>query len=348
MVIAVRMHEHGGPEVLRYEAAPDPTPGPADVLVRVRACALNHLDLWTRRGGRGWKLDLPHILGADVAGEVAATGELVREFKVGDPVLLNPGVSCGRCEACLSGWDTLCPDYAILGSGPPGGYAQYVVVPGQNVIPKPPNLSWEEAAALPLTFLTAWHMVMTLARVRPGETVLVLGAGSGVGAAAIQIARLAGARVIATAGTPAKLDAARRLGADEVINHAEESILERVKALTDRRGVQVVIEHVGQATWEDSIKSLAPRGRLVTCGATTGPDGKTDIRYVFARQLQIFGSYMGSKSELLALMPLVREGRLRPVVDRVLPLAEAAEAHRLMEGRAHFGKLVLVPPDGQA
>ena len=342
---AVRIHAHGGPEVLRYETVPDPAPQADEVLVRVRACALNHLDIWNRKGLPRPMVPLPHILGSDIAGEVAATGELVDDLKPGDPVILNPGVSCGRCRHCLSGQDNMCPKYHLLGAGRDGGYAQLVAVPRANVIPKPANLSYPEAAALPLVFLTAWHMLVTRARVQPGEDVFVWGASSGVGSAGIQIAKLLGARVIAATQGEEKQAKARQLGADEVIDHKTTDVLRAVRDLTGGRGVDVVFEHVGQATWETSIKMLAKGGRLVTCGNTSGWEGQTDIRYVFARQLSILGSYMGSKGELLALLPWVEAGRLRPVVHAVLPLAEAAEAHRILESQAQFGKVVLVPPE---
>jgi len=342
---AMRIHSHGGPEVLRYETVPDPVPRADEVLVRVRACALNHLDIWNRKGLPRPMVPLPHILGSDIAGEVAATGELVDDLKPGDPVILHPGVSCGRCRHCLSGQDNMCPRYHLLGAGRDGGYAQLVAVPRINVIPKPANLSYPEAAALPLVFLTAWHMLVTRARVQPGEDVFVWGASSGVGSAGIQIAKLLGARVIAATQGEEKQAKARQLGADEVIDYKTTDVLRAVRDLTGGRGVDVVFEHVGQATWEISIKMLAKGGRLVTCGNTSGWEGHTDIRYVFARQLSILGSYMGSNGELLALLPWVEAGRLRPVVHTVLPLEEAAEAHRILESQAQFGKVVLVPPE---
>src|SRR5690606_24515282 len=327
---AMRIHSHGGPEVLRYETVPDPVPRADEVLVRVRACALNHLDIWNRKGLPRPMVPLPHILGSDIAGEVAATGELVDDLKPGDPVILHPGVSCGRCRHCLSGQDNMCPRYHLLGAGRDGGYAQLVAVPRINVIPKPANLSYPEAAALPLVFLTAWHMLVTRARVQPGEDVFVWGASSGVGSAGIQIAKLLGARVIAATQGEEKQAKARQLGADEVIDYKTTDVLRAVRDLTGGRGVDVVFEHVGQATWEISIKMLAKGGRLVTCGNTSGWEGHTDIRYVFARQLSILGSYMGSKGELLALLPWVEAGRLRPVVHTVLPLLDAAGGHRVL------------------
>lgn len=343
-MLAVRFHEHGGPEVLRLEEVPVPPAGPGQVRVRVRACALNHLDIWNRRGMPGRRVPLPRIPGADVAGEIDAVGPGVCGLEPGMRVVVNPGISCGRCQACLSGQDALCPDYHVLGSRSDGGYAQCVTVPVANILPMPKGLSFDQAAAVPLVFLTAWHMLVTLARVQPGEWVLVWAAGSGVGSAAVQIARLFGARVIATVGADEKVDQARHLGAEVVLHHGHEHVDEQVRAITGRKGVDVVVEHVGQATWEKSIRSLTHGGRLVTCGATTGHEGLTDIRYLFSRQLRLLGSYMGSKGELVQLLPFVERGQLKPVVDRVLPLAEASEAHRLMEQRRHFGKLVLTIP----
>ncbi|HET7263570.1 MAG TPA: zinc-binding dehydrogenase [bacterium] len=340
---AVRFHQHGGPEVLTYEEAPDPVPGPHQVLVRVRACALNHLDIHVRRGIPGMKLPLPHTLGSDVAGEVAAVGPGVTSCKAGDAVVVNPGLSCGHCEACLSGDDNLCREYAILGEHLPGGYADLVAVPEANVLPKPARLSFREAAAVPLVFLTAWDMLVAGARVRPSETVLVWGAGSGVGSAAIQIAKEFDARVIAIAGADWKLERARALGADETINHATQQVGDEVRRLTGRRGVDVVFEHVGQATWETSLKALARGGRLVTCGSTSGFTAQTDLRYVFARKLLIRGTFMGGKGTMYEILRLVEAGRLRPVVHDARPLEDARRAHEAMERSEHFGKLVLEP-----
>ncbi|MDA8345339.1 MAG: zinc-binding dehydrogenase [Thermaerobacter sp.] len=341
---AVRMHGLGGTEVLHYEDAPEPLPRAGEVLLRVRSASLNHLDIWTRAGLPGRQPPrMPHILGNDAAGEIAALGEGVDHLRIGDRVVVNPGYGCGHCEHCLSGRETLCREYRILGYELPGTYAQYVTLPAQNVVPMPPSLDFEGAGSIGLVFLTAWHMLVTLAKVRPGETVLVLGAGSGVGIAAIQIAKLFGAHVIATASGEEKCEKAVRLGADETIDHAQQEIYREVRRLTQKKGVEVVVEHVGQVTWPDSLRSLQPGGRLVTCGATTGPFGETDIRYIFSRQLQVLGSYMGSRGELLQLMPLFADGRLRPVVDRTFPLSEAAAAQEHIEARRHFGKVVLLP-----
>lgn len=341
---AVVFSEHGGPEVLRYTEGPAPTIRPDDVLVHVRACALNHLDIWIRRGLPGISIPLPHILGSDIAGEVVEVGKEVSGIRTGEKVVLSPGICCGHCEQCAAGKDSQCRDYTLFGYMVPGGYAEYVRAPAVNVIPMPPHLSYEEVAAIPLVFVTAWHMLITRAALKPAEEVLVLGAGSGVGSAAIQIAKVAGARVIATGGTDEKLAKARELGADETILHSKQDIAAEVKRLTNRRGVDVVFEHVGEATWEKSIRSLAIGGRLVTCGATTGFEGKIDIRYLFSRQISILGSYMGSKAELLSVMELVRRRAVEPVLDKVFPLAEAADAHRRLENREQFGKIVLRVP----
>ncbi len=337
---AVRFHEHGGPDVLRYEDAADPELGPGEVLVRVRACALNHLDLWERRGLERVRIPLPHISGSDIAGEVVAS--TVKEVAAGRRVMIQPGMSCGRCQACLSGRDNECPLYEVIGYlSHAGGYAELVNVPVQNLISLPDHVDFVAAAAFPLTFVTAWHMLMTRAQLRRGEDVLVLAAGSGVGQAAIQLAFLHGARVFATAGSEEKLERARSLGAYEVINHHTEDVAEAIKRLTNRRGVDVVIEHVGEATWAKSVRSLARGGRLVTCGATTGPNGAVDLQALFAKQLSILGSYMGTKGELLRAARFFFAGQVKPVIDRTFPLADAAAAQSRLEDSAQFGKIVL-------
>lgn len=340
---AVRIHEHGGPEVLRIEDVPDPAIGPFDVRIHVRAASMNHLDLWVRRGLPGIRFPLPLILGCDAAGVVDRVGDRVTSVRPGDEVVVNPGVSCGHCRMCLAGRDNLCRSYGIIGEHRDGADAELLVVLEANVLPKPANLTFEEAAAFPLVFLTAWNMLVTHARVRPGEDVLVWGAGSGVGSAAIQIANAHHARVIAVAGEDWKLERARELAADDVINHRTQNVLDEVRRLTGRRGVDVVFEHPGQVTWEVSVKALARGGRLVTCGATTGPIGQTDLRYVFGRALSIYGTFMGSKAELYELLSLVERGVLRPVVDRVYPLSQIREAHTHLESGQHFGKVILVP-----
>jgi len=340
---ATIFRQHGGPEVLEYTDVPDPSIRANEVLLEVKASALNHLDIFVRNGLPGIEIPLPHILGNDIAGIVKEVGELVTWAKPGDEVMVQPGVSCGHCEACLSGQDNLCREYDILGYRRNGGYAELVAVPGANLIPKPSELSWAEAAALPLVTVTAWHMLVTRANVQPGEDVLVHAAGSGVGSIAIQIAKLRGARVITTASTDEKLTKARELGADETINYSRDDWPKEVKRLTGRRGVDVVVEHTGAATWPGSISALKNNGRLVTCGATSGYDARTDLRQVFYRHLTLLGSFMGSKAELLEAMKFVGQGKIRAVVDRVLPLGEARQAHELMESRGQFGKIVLEP-----
>lgn len=340
---AVAFKRHGGPEVLEYCDAPEPQIKANEVLVRVRAVALNHLDLWVRRGLPGIQIPLPHIPGSDVAGEITRAGELVTRVKVGDKVLLAPGVSCGQCAACVGGADNQCRRYTNLGYMIDGGCAEFVKVPEVNAIAIPGDLSWEEAAAVPLVFLTAWHMLVARAGVRAGEDVLVLGAGSGVGSAAIQIAKLFGARVIATTSSAAKIQKARELGADDVIDYTREDVQTEVRRLTAKRGVDVVFEHVGTATWESSVLCLATGGRLVTCGATTGYAAKVDIRYLFSRHLSLLGSYMGSKAELHTVVKLIGERKLRAVIDRVMPLNECRRAHEILESREQFGKIVLNP-----
>ena len=339
---AVRFHAHGGPEVLKLEEIPEPRIAQNQVLVRIKSCALNHLDLWLRKGLPGVKVPLPHIPGCDIAGEVAAVGELCTRVKVGEPVVISPGISCGQCARCLEGRDNLCPSYQIIGGyGLDGGYADLIAVPEVNVLPLPKGLDFIRAAAFPLTFLTAWNMLVTLGNVRPGQTVLVMGAGSGVGVAALQIAKLFGATVIATASTGEKLAKAQNLGADHGINYRDQSIGQEVKRVTERRGVDIVFEHVGGETWKELIPILAADGTLVTCGATSGPIAETDIRYLFMRQLRVQGAYMGRKADLLTIVSLVEAGKLKPVVDQALPLAEAPQAHRLLEDRRQFGKVVL-------
>jgi NADPH:quinone reductase-like Zn-dependent oxidoreductase len=338
-VKAARFHQHGGPEVLKYEDAPDPQPRPGTAIVRVRACALNHLDLWQRRGLERVTIPFPHISGADVAGEIVDGGSV---FKAGTPVLLQPGISCGRCDICLAGRDNECPDYSVLGYLSDGGYAELVSIPLENVVQIPPHVDFVEAAAFPLTFLTAWHMLLTRAGLRPGDTVLVLAGASGVGQAAIQVARLHGARVFATAG-PSKIGAVRALGAEHVFDHYAEDFAKGVRAATNGRGVDVVVEHVGEATWDRSVRALARGGCLVTCGTTTGHAAAIDLRHLFARQLSLLGSYMGRKSELLAAAEAFFAGKLRPVIDQVMPLSEIRRAHERLEAGKQVGKVVVEP-----
>jgi len=336
---AVRIHEFGGPEVLRYEDVPDPKLRKDQVLIRVKACAMNHLDLWVRKGLPG--IPLPHILGSDVAGEIVEVGEYVSGFKPGQRVLLAPMHFCNHCAKCVAGLQNQCPEFTVLGNRVDGGNCELIAVPTVNVIPIPDSLDFNQAASVPLVFLTAWHMLVGRAGIRTGQAVLVLGASSGVGIAAIQIAKLFHARVITTAGDEKKLERARAVGADHGINHYKQKISEEVKKITNKEGVDIVIEHVGAATWEESIKSLKPAGTLVTCGATTGPNVGIELRFVYSRQLSILGSYMGTMAELYEVLTHVFAGRLKPVVDRTFPLKDIRAAHEHMEKSQMFGKIVL-------
>src|SRR5271169_2259980 len=338
---AVRIHQFGGPEVLTYEDVPDPQPRKDQVLIRVKACSLNHLDVWVRKGLPGVKL--PHILGSDIAGEVAEVGEYVAGFKTGQRVLIAPMHFCGHCAKCVAGVQNQCREFTVLGNGVDGGNCELIAVPAVNVIPIPDSLNFEQAASVPLVFLTAWHMLVGRAGIRPGQTVLVLGAGSGVGIAAIQIAKLFHARVITTAGDEKKLEKAHALGADYRINHYTQKISQEVRKITDKEGVDIVVEHVGAATWDESVKSLKPGGTLVTCGATTGFNAAFDLRFLFSRQLNLLGSYMGTMGELYDVLAHVFAGRLKPVVDRAFPLKDARAAHEYMEASQMFGKIVLSP-----
>lgn len=340
---AVAFDRHGGLDVLEYRDLPDPSPAADEVVVRLEAAALNHLDLFVREGWAGLRLALPHIPGADGAGVVEAVGSRVTEVEQGQRVVLNPGLSCGRCLACLRGEDSLCVEYRILGEHANGTYAELVAVPARNVLPVPAGFPLEKAAAAPLTFMTAWRLLITRARVRPGEEVLVLGAGGGVASAAIQIAKLAGARVTATTSTEEKAQKARELGADAVVNYREEPWSKVVWERTGKRGVDVVLDSVGEATWPQSLRTLAPNGRLVTPGATSGPKVETDVRYVFWRQLQVLGSTMGTRAELDRVLRLVWAGRLEPVIDTIFPLAEAQSAQERLAGGEQFGKILLRP-----
>ncbi len=340
---AVGFRKHGETEVLELMDLPVPEIGARDVLVRVKAVALNHLDLFVRKGWPGLKLAFPHVLGSDISGVIEKVGAEITDLAPGAEVVVNPGLSCGHCERCLLGEDNLCRSYAIVGEHRAGGYAEFVSVPRQNVLPKPRSLSFEEAACLPLTFLTAWTMLVRRAQLRPGETILIQAAGSGVGSAAVQIAKLLGATVIATASSQAKLDKARALGADHLINYTQTDFLAEVKRITQRKLVEVVFEHVGGDTFEKSVACLPYGGRLVTCGATTGSEVKLDLKVLFYKRISLLGSTMGTKGDLFRILQLVEEGRLRPVLDRTLPLEQAAQAHQLLSDRAQFGNVVLVP-----
>lgn len=338
---AVRIHEFGGPEVLKFEDVPEPQLRKDQVIVRVKACALNHLDLFIRKGLPGVKL--PHINGSDVSGDIAEVGEYITDLKAGQRVLLAPMTFCGVCPACTSGQQNLCPQFSVLGYFNDGGNAEYIAVSRVNVLPIPGELTYDEAAAVPLVFLTAWHMLVSRCHIKPGDFVLVLGGGSGVGSAAIQICKLFNARVIATAGDEAKLEQSRELGADYTINHYQQKIADEVKKITNKAMCDIVFEHVGKATWVESMKSLKPGGNLVTCGATTGPEASFDIRFLFARQLSFLGSFMGTMGDFHEVMKHIFSGKLKAVVDKSFPLREAQAAHERLEKSEQFGKIILNP-----
>jgi NADPH:quinone reductase-like Zn-dependent oxidoreductase len=338
---ALVIAEHGGPEVLRFEDRPIPEPGPCEIRVAVKAVGLNHLDIWVRRGVEGHTFPLPIVPGSDVAGVVDALGPGARGVSPGDRVVLQPGLSCGTCLACRSGDDPLCRDYGILGESLDGGSAELVVVPEANVVPMPERLDFPEAAAVPLTFLTAWRMLVGRIRLRPGQRVLIHAAGSGVSSAAIQIAALQGARVIATAGTDEKCRLALDLGADHAVNYRAADFVVEVRRWSAKQGVEVAVDHTGAENFNRTLRCLAKGGKYITCGSTSGHEMKTDFRLVFFKSLSILGSTMGGSQELLEVLRLIDQGRLRPVVDRVMPLEQIGEAHRHLESRSALGKTVL-------
>ncbi|HGY92746.1 MAG TPA: alcohol dehydrogenase [Planctomycetes bacterium] len=338
---AVWVSAHGGPNVLEVVDRPRPEPGPGEVRVRVRAAALNHLDLWVRRGVEGHRFPLPLITGCDGAGEVDALGEGVLAIREGQRVAIAPGISCGVCTACCSGRQNLCRFYGIFGETRDGTDAEWICIPEQNALPMPDDMSFVDAAATPLVFLTAWHMLKNRCALQPGETVLVHAAGSGVSMAAIQIARLLGARVFATASRPEKLEKALELGAEMAINYAEKDFTRAVRDVTSKRGVDVVVDHVGAENISKSLRCLAKGGRVVTCGATAGPKLESDLRLIFFKSLSLLGSTMGGLGDMRDVWDLVAAGRMHPVVAEVMPLEEVRRAHELLESRAVFGKVVL-------
>jgi NADPH:quinone reductase-like Zn-dependent oxidoreductase len=337
---AMVFRAHGGPEVLEWAEVPRPEPRADEVLVKVAACGVNHLDLFTRTGHASLQLPLPHILGNEPVGTVAELGPNAAGVRPGDRVVVAPG-HLQRFHADRAVFPTAYDDYTVIGHGAPGGYGEYVAVRAENVVPVSGRWSMEEWAATPLVFLTAWHMLVGRARVRPGETVLVIAAGSGVGSSAVQIARHLGCRVIATAGSRDKLDRAAELGAQDGVDHYDDEWPRHVRDLTRGRGVDVVVEHVGEAVFSKAVTVLAHGGRLVTCGVTSGADARIQLSHLFAKQLSLLGSYMGDFHELKEVLALLDAGHLHPVVDRTFPVRRAADAHRRMEKSEHFGKIVL-------
>src|SRR5215471_12066346 len=338
---AVVFHKHGGPEVLRYTDVEMPSPGPSDVLIEVKATSINHIDIFLRRGMPGVKVPMPKIVGSDAAGIIREVGRYVAGLQPGQRVTINPGISCGHCQACAAGFGSQCVSYSMVGESRDGAYAQFIAVPAHIVLPIPDSISFEEAAAAPLVFLTAWSMMVGKGNIRPGEDVLILGAGAGVGTAAIQIAKMTGCRVFVTASSEAKLEQARTLGADFLINYKTDEFDKKIRELTNKRGVDVVVDYIGADTWVRSLRSARRGGRVLTCGATTGFAPQTDLRHIFFRQVQIIGTTMGNHRDFLNVMNCVFRGQLKPVIDRILPLTEARQAHELIEKRAVFGKIVL-------
>jgi len=338
---AIRFHQQGPPSVLQLEELPTPEPGPGEVLLEVRAASVNHLDIWVRRELPG--VTLPRIPGADAAGVVVGHGEGVSEPAIGTSVLLSPGRGCGDCERCEEGEPSLCRSYHIFGESGDGTYCSHLVVTAAQCVEMPTGWSFAEAAAFPLVAITAWRMCVSRGQLKAGETVLVLGAAGGVGVMCVQIAKHLGCRVIATASTEKKLQLCAELGADVCINYSDEAWPKQVRAATNRRGVDVTVDCVGKATWNQSLRLTRAGGRVLTCGATTGHDPVEDLRHIFFRQLSIIGSTMGSMADLQAALTAADSGGLRSVVDRTLPLGSAAEAHQLIEDRAVLGKVVLVP-----
>ena len=341
---AIYISEHGGPDVLTLGDIQDPQPGPNDALIRVRACALNRLDLYTRAGDRGTRLPLdePHILGGDISGDVVEVGSEVTHLTVGQRVVANPRLTCRQCPACVSGQTELCVRPGMIGSTAKGGYAELAITPANNCIPLADDLSYEQAASLPTVFLPCWSILMRHAELKPWETVLVLSASSGVGTAGIQLAKnVVGARVITTTSSPEKAKKARTLGADEVINYRQESIAKRVKELTDGKGVNVVIDHVGAGFWPEASRSLGVGGRYGICGATTGLKVELQVGLLFLKHQKIFGVFMGRNSDLHHIVDLAGRGTIRGVIAETFPLEQAADAHRLMEETDFFGKIVL-------
>ncbi len=334
--------EHGGPEVLQYGELPQPVAGPGEVVVRVKAAALNHLDLWVRGGLPGLKLQFPHVLGGDAAGIVHSIGPGVSDVAEGDEVIVHPGLSCGHCDRCLSGWESLCLDYRILGEHVSGTHAEFAKAPRANIFKKPPSVSWDDAAAFGLVFTTAWQMLHRRASVQPGDTVVVHAAGSGVGSAGVQIAKLLGAKVIATAGNWDKLKLAESLGADRLVDYSTGDWVKEVKKIAPL-GADVIFDHLGKDYWDANLRAIRRGGRIVLCGATTGGAAALDLAAVFFRQIQILGSTMGSKGDFPRLLGLLEAGKLRAVVDKAYPLSQASQALSRMSDRLQFGKILLHP-----
>ena len=339
---AVRIHEHGGVDKLRYEEAENPRiSSPNEVIVKLRAASVNHIDIWVRLGATGIAIPMPHILGGDGAGVIFEVGGEVSNVRPGDAVCLYLFSGCGQCEFCLSHRDFMCVYVRALGERLDGTYAEYVRLPAENCFPIPAGMSFAEAAAFPLVFVTVWRMLITNARLKPGETILIIGIGGGVAGAALQVAKKIGANVIVTSGSDEKLELAKKYGAAHTINHREKDFAQEVRALTGNRGVDVVLDCVAGEVWQKSLAALARGGRLVTCGATAGGSPETDLTPIFTKHLQIFGSTLGSRDEFRHLLSFMAVAEIKPIIDQVFPLSEAAAAQRRMEEAKQFGKIVL-------
>jgi NADPH:quinone reductase-like Zn-dependent oxidoreductase len=339
---AVRIHEHGGVEKLRYEEAPEPTvAGPNDAIIKLKAASLNHIDIWIRRGLTGVEIAFPHILGGDGAGVIAEVGDQVRNIKTGDAVCLYPPSGCSRCEFCINGREYMCVKLRVLGERENGTYAEYARVPARNCFPIPPGLSFEQAAAFPLVYVTVWRMLVTNAQLKPGEHVLILGIGGGVATAALQLAAHIGTHIIVTSSSDEKLEKAKTLGTEHGINYKNADFAKEVRRLTNKRGVDVVVDCVGGDGWIKSLASLAKGGRLVTCGATAGANPPTDIRRIFWNNLTVFGSTLGDRADFLEVLNFMEASRTKPVVDQVFPLRDAAAAQKRLEEGKQFGKILL-------
>ena len=340
------MHGYGGVEQLFFEEAPEPRIiEPDEVIVNLKAAALNHIDIWNRMGATGIVVPMPHILGADGAGTIVEVGAKATGVNIGDAVCLYPPTGCGECEFCRADRDFMCIRLRVLGERLEGTYAQYVTLPAQNCFPIPNGYSFEEAAAFPLVFLTLWRMIVTNAELQPGETMLIIGIGGGVASATLQVAKRLGARVIVTSSSDEKLARAQRLGADHGIHHGKEDFVKAILSLTDNRGVDVVLDCVGGEVWQKSLASLAIGGRLVTCGATAGAQPNDDIEALFTKHLRVYGSTLGSREEFRQLISFLNGSKIKPIIDTVLPLNEAAAAQKYLEDGKQFGKVVLRIPD---
>jgi NADPH:quinone reductase-like Zn-dependent oxidoreductase len=326
---------------IKIEDIAPPQPAPGEVLLRVRSAGLNHLDIWVRKGRKGVVLPMPHILGSDAAGVVEALGPDVGGVKVGDEVILNPGLSCGRCEYCRRGQQSLCASFGIVGLSRPGTFAEFVAIPAKNLRPKPPHLTFDEAGAFVLSFVTAWRMLMTRAQLKPGQTLLIHGIGGGVALSALKLAKLTGAEVIVTSSSDEKLARAKEIGADHTINYKAGDVARSVKEITAGRGVDVVVDTAGAATWPIDFSAVRPGGKIVLCGITTGPEAMTNLRVLYWNQLTIMGSTMGSDEDFRQMVTAVAAVRMKPVMDSVHPLEEVRQAALRMEAANQFGKIVL-------